>query len=96
MLETMSINENKIHDTGVFLYSNLNFTIRVFTWDLANDLHICKNYKKTTKHIILSNLMYEIIQFQICEGSHNAKILQLDQQHEVPKSQDSLIYYENT
>ena len=35
-----------------------------------------------------------MIQFQICEGSHNAKELQLDQQHEVPKSQDSLIYYE--
>ena len=36
------------------------------------------------------------MQFQICEGSHNAKVLQLDQQHEVPKFQDSLIYYEKT
>ena len=33
-------------------------------------------------------------QFQICEGSHNAKVLQLDLQHEVRKFQDSLIYYE--
>ena len=26
----------------VFLRSNLNFTVRVFTWDLANDDNICK------------------------------------------------------
>ena len=26
-------------------------------------------------------------------GSHNTKLLQLDQQHEVPKFQSSLIYY---
>ena len=34
------------------------------------------------------------MQFQICEGSYNTKVSQLDQQHEVPKFQDSLIYYE--
>ena len=34
------------------------------------------------------------MQFQICEGSHNSKVTQLDQHHEVPKFQDSLIYYE--
>ena len=28
------------------------------------------------------------------KGSHNAKVLQLDQQHEVPKFQDCSIYYE--
>ena len=87
----MSINGKKIYEIGVFLDNNLNFTVRVFTWDLANDLHIWKNYKNP---IILSNLIDKIIQFQICEGSHNAKVLQLDQQHEVPKFQDSLIYYE--
>ena len=86
----MSINGKKIYEIGVFLDNNLNFTVRVFTWDLANDLHIWKNYKNP---IILSNLIDKIIQFQICEGSHNAKVLQLDQQHEVPKFQDSLIYY---
>ena len=34
------------------------------------------------------------MQFQICKSSPNAKILQLDQQREVPKFQYSLIYYE--
>ena len=34
------------------------------------------------------------MQFQVCKSSHNAKVLQLDQQHEVPKFQDSLICYE--
>ena len=34
------------------------------------------------------------MQFQVCRGSRNAKVLQLDQQCEVPKFQDSLIYYE--
>ena len=56
----MFITGKTTHGIGVFLESNLNFTIRVFVWGLANDLHICK------------------IQFQICEGSHNAKVLQLD------------------
>ena len=34
----MSINGKKheIPETGVFLVSNLNFTIGVFTWSLAN------------------------------------------------------------
>ena len=87
----MSINGKNINEIGVFLDSNLNFTIRVFTWGLANHLYIYKNYKKP---IILSNLIQDIIQLQICERSHNAKVLQLDQQHEVPTFQDSLIYYE--
>ena len=68
----MSINEKNVHEIRVFLDSNLNFTIRVFTWGLENDLHICKNYKKP---IIPSNLVSEIIQFQICEDSQNAKVL---------------------
>ena len=50
----MSIDGKNIHEIGVFLDSNLNFTIRVFTWDLANDLCICKNH---VKPIILSNLI---------------------------------------
>ena len=66
----MFINGKSIHGIGVFLDRNLNFTIRVFIWGLANDLHICKNMKKT---YLPSNLIYEIIQFQICEGSHNGK-----------------------
>ena len=33
-----------VHETGVFLDSNLNFTIRVLTWGLANDL-IFKKYE---------------------------------------------------
>ena len=55
----MSINGKNIHDIGAFLYSNLNFTIRIFIWDLANDLHICRKKKKEkpAKHIILSNLI---------------------------------------
>ena len=53
----MSINGQNIHEIGAFLDSNLNFTIKVFTWDLANDLQTCKNYEKPTKHIILSNLI---------------------------------------
>ena len=37
----MSINGKKHSEIGNFFHSNL-FTFRVFTWDLANDLHVCK------------------------------------------------------
>ena len=37
-----------------------------------------KKYEKRAKDIIVSNLIEEIMQFQICEGSHNEKVLQLD------------------
>ena len=40
----------KIPKMWVFRDSNLNFTRRVFTWGLANDLHMCKKYEKTAKH----------------------------------------------
>ena len=76
----MSNNGKNIHEIpeiGVFLDSNLNFTIGVFTLGLANDLHICKKkYEKRSKHI-LSNLIYERMQYLICERSHNGKVLQL-------------------
>ena len=48
----------------VFLGRNLNFTIRVFTWDLASDDNICKRI--------------EIIQYQICEGSQMKKYYNFD------------------
>ena len=51
----MFINVKNILDIEVFLDSNKNFTIRVFTWGLANNLHIYKNYEKLAEHIILSN-----------------------------------------
>ena len=41
----MSIDGKNIYEIPemrVFLDGNLNFRIRVFTWGLANDLHICK------------------------------------------------------
>ena len=47
--------EKNIHGIGVFLDSNLNFTIRVFIWGLANDLDIWKKMKTLQKRIILSN-----------------------------------------
>ena len=53
----MSINGKNIHEIRIFLDSNLNFTIRLFTWGLAYDLHICKKYEKPAKHIFLSNLI---------------------------------------
>ena len=45
----MSINGKNIHkipENGVFLDSNLNFT-----WDLANDIHICKKNMKNMHNI---------------------------------------------
>ena len=39
----------------------MNFTIRGFTWDLANDLHICKEYEKPAKHILSFNLRNDTI-----------------------------------
>ena len=54
----MFINRQKNFKIGVFLDSNLSFTFRVFTWGLANDLHICKKkYEKPAKLISLSNLV---------------------------------------
>ena len=53
----MSVNGKNIPEIGVFLDSNLNFTIRAFTWGLANGLHINRYYEKNTKHIIMFNLI---------------------------------------
>lgn len=50
--------------------------------------------QKPAKHIILSNLDWDIIQYHICEGSNNAKVLQLAEKHEVPKFPNSLVYNE--
>ena len=41
---------------------NLNVSMEFFTWDLANDLHVCKkkkkkNNEKLVTHIILSSLI---------------------------------------
>ena len=51
----MGKNLEKPSENGFFLDSNLSFTIRVFTWGLANDLYICiKNvYQKPAKHVSL-------------------------------------------
>ena len=68
---------HEVSESGTFLDRNLNFRIKVFTWSLANDLHICKKYKKVTEHTV-SNLIQKIIQNQNCESSHNANVLQLD------------------
>ena len=38
----MSVNGKKHSETGVFLDSNLSFTIRVCTWGITNDVHRCK------------------------------------------------------
>ena len=65
-------NIHKIPEIGSCFYGDLNLTIRVFTWGLANDLHICKQNMINLKNIILSNFIYE------CNVSHSAKILQLD------------------
>ena len=35
-------NVNDIHEIEVFLGNNLNFTIRYFTWGLANDDNISR------------------------------------------------------
>ena len=59
ILEIISNNGKYIQELseiGVFLESNRNFAIRVFTWGLANYLHI-SNYEKAAKHIILSNFI---------------------------------------
>ena len=61
ILEKLSISKKnviEIHDTEVCIDSNLSFTIRVLTWGIANDNHICKKkHDKLAKHIILSNLI---------------------------------------
>ena len=86
----MSINGKNIHEipeTGVFLDSILNFTIRVFT--CGPKMIFAKKYEKPGLCLIGC---VKIIQYLICEGSHNSKILQLEKQHEAAKFQNSLIY----
>ena len=53
----MSVNRKNIDKIGVFLDTYLNFTIRIFAWDLVSNLHICKKFEKPAKHITLSNLI---------------------------------------
>ena len=51
-----------------------------------------KKKKKLAKRIIMSNLIYEIIKYQIYEGSHNEEVLQLTEQYVNLKFLNSLIY----
>ena len=44
-------NVHEISDIEFFLGSNLNFTIKVFTWVLADDHGICKKKKKEKKEL---------------------------------------------
>ena len=53
----------------VFLGSNLNFAIRVFTLGLINDGNICKKFCPIWS--IIQKI--EMIQYQICEGSQMEK-----------------------
>ena len=46
-------NVHEISDIEFFLGSNLNFTIKVFTWVLADDHGICKKKKKRKKRITI-------------------------------------------
>ena len=48
----MPINGKNIYEIRIFLDSNLNFIIKVFTWGLTNDLHRYTKYKKLAKNII--------------------------------------------
>ena len=55
-METISINRKNIHEIpeiGVFLDSNLNFTISVFTWGKNLIFVYAKKYEKPAKYIIL-------------------------------------------
>ena len=53
--------EKKIHGIGVFLDSNLNFTITIFIQDLANDLNICKiNMKKLQNLLMMMIIVYNL------------------------------------
>ena len=89
----MSINGKIIHEIP-----ELEFFLTVI-WILQSEFLLgvwqmifmyAKKYEKTAKHI--SYLIKEI-QNQICAVSHSAKVLQLAQQHEVLKFQNSLVYY---
>ena len=79
-------NVNEIPKIEVFLGSNMNFTIRVFTWDLANDDNICEKS-------ILSNLINNPINWNDTIsnlwGQSNEKILQLTEQRIVPQNYKS-------
>ena len=75
ILETLSIikNVNEIPDIEVFLGDNLNFTIRVFPWDLANDDNISTNNilpNLTNSKINLNNTISNMW------GQSNKKVLQ--------------------
>ena len=78
----------KHSEIEVFLGSNLNFTITVFTQVLANDLDICEKYNEPAKHYSgqfnQQHNKFEIIQNQFCEGSQIKKALKLTEQHVVP------------
>ena len=79
-------NVNEIPKIEVFLGSNMNFTIRVFTWDPANDDNICEKS-------ILSNLINNPINWNDTIsnlwGQSNEKILQLTEQRIVPQNYKS-------
>ena len=56
-MSTNGKNVHEIPEIEVFLDSNLDLKIRVFTWGLVSDLYICKKYEKSAKYIIPSNLI---------------------------------------
>ena len=45
-LDSLYWRQSLLMEKNIHEMPNLNFSMAFFTWDLANDLHVCKKKKK--------------------------------------------------
>ena len=67
--------EKNIHEMP-----NLNFSMAFFTCDLENYINLLKKKKKKKQRKTCNTYHFYRVwskKYKICEGSHNAKVLQL-------------------
>ena len=78
-LDSLYWRQSLLMEKNIHEMPNLNFSMAFFTWDLANDLHVWKKKKKKQRKTCNTYHFYRVWskKYKICEGSHNAKVLQL-------------------
>ena len=73
---------HEIPGIEVFLDSNLNFTVRVFTWLSSKwSSYMHQNMKNLQNKSVCLILIWEIIQHKTFSGIHIEKVLELIEQH---------------
>ena len=80
----------------IFVDQSLSYTVRIFGWTLLEDHEIYSSYNKTFKNVTLSNFIFHLEKFVLCDGITTpdpSKEISF-QKHIIPKVFDYLHYNE--